>query len=67
MAVLLHEASAHGPKELFASLQTLKPHQGVCGSFILKDTPETGKFFEFPTALYKVQNGAVVLYKQSAE
>lgn len=59
MAELLIQKRDHAqPKEmLFEALEHAGNNSGVCDNFSYIDQPDVGKYFRYPVALYRVQDG----------
>ena len=58
MAVLLATAAReHGRASLLKQLTLPKTYDGICGKLTFHASAEFGNYFDYPTALYKVENG----------
>ena len=53
------------PLEIMEALQRIKGRPGVAaGPYSFVEKPEVGKYFQFPIAIKKIQNGRIVLLDQ---
>ncbi len=43
--------------EIMNKFRAVKERDGVGGHFVFRDTPETGMFYDYPLAVYKVSSG----------
>lgn len=69
MACLIADALNSSAKrlsndEIMDKLQSFPERQGAGGRFVYRDTDETGKYFEYPLGVYKIDNGKHVLIMQ---
>ena len=64
IGAVLCGAAALAPAEIMQRFESVKARDGAGGRFVFRNSPETGRYFEYPIAVYRIEGNRHVVVQE---